>query len=141
MSNWGWGLRLGSGGVVILAPGPTNTVAPVASGTAELGELLSCTSGTWTGEGVLSYAYQWLRDGASIAAATANTYTLVEADVGALISCRVTATDDNGSRSRVSNSLGPVVDPLALDALLLTESGDELLLTEGGDPLILTEAA
>ena len=114
MANmWGWGLRLGSGGVVILAPGPTNTVAPVASGTAEVGETLSCTTGTWEGEGVLSYAYQWLRDSASIGSATANSYTLVEADEGALISCRVTATDDNGSRSRTSNALGPVVDPSA----------------------------
>ena len=114
MANmWGWGLRLGSGGVVILAPGPTNTVAPVLSGTPETGEVLSCTTGTWEGEGVLSYAYSWLRDGIVIAGATVSTYTLVEADEGAMISCRVTATDDNGSRSRTSNALGPVVDPSA----------------------------
>ena len=133
---------MGSGGVVILAPGPTNTVAPVLSGTPETGEVLSCTTGTWEGEGVLSYAYVWLRDGIVIAGATVSTYTLVEADEGAMISCRVTATDDDGSRSRTSNALGPVTAPAAAgDQLILTEGGDAILLTEGGDPILLLEAA
>lgn len=105
----GIGRRRGRGGG---PAGPTNSVAPVVSGTTTVGEELSCTTGTWSGEGSISYAYQWRRDGANIVAATASAYTLVEADEEALISCRVTATDDNGSASANSNSVGPV-DPAA----------------------------
>ena len=89
--------------------GPVNTVAPVVSGTPEVGETLSCTEGTWTGEGTITYAYQWRRNGVNISGATSSTYELVEADEDAMISCRVTATDDEGSRSRVSNAVGPVI--------------------------------
>lgn len=90
------------GGVI---PGPTNTVAPVVSGTAKVGSTLSVTDGTWTGNGTITYAYQWLRNGSNIASATANTYTLVSADDLTTVSCRVTATDLDGSRSATSNGL------------------------------------
>ena len=88
--------------------GPVNTVAPVVSGTETEGETLSCTEGTWTVTGTPSYAYQWRRGGANIGAATAATYELTGDDVDAMIDCRVTATDDNGSRGANSNSVGPI---------------------------------
>ena len=117
------------------AAGPVNTVAPVISGTAERGEELSSTTGTWSGTGTITYAYQWLRNGAEIAGATASTYTLVAADDNANIRCRVTATDDEGSRSAFSNTLGPVLGaPLNLTAPVLsgTETvGEELSVTDG----------
>lgn len=95
--------------------GPVNTVAPVVTGTTERGEVLSCTTGTWTGVGTITYAYQWRRNGANIAGATSSTYTLVAADDDADINCVVTATDNEGSRSRSSNVVGPVLgDPLNL---------------------------
>jgi hypothetical protein len=103
---------IGGGGS---AAGPTNTVAPVISGTAERGETLTSTTGTWTGTGTISYAYQWKRNGADISGATSSTYVLVAADDNAFITCNVTATDDTGSRSKLSNSLGPVLAaPLSL---------------------------
>lgn len=117
------------------AGGPANTVAPEITGTAERGEVLSCTTGTWSGTGTITYAYQWLRNGAEIAGATASTYTLVAADDNANIRCRVTATDDEGSRSAFSNTLGPVLGaPLNLTAPVLsgTETvGEELSVTDG----------
>lgn len=117
------------------AGGPANTVAPVISGTAERGEELSSTTGTWSGTGTITYAYQWLRNGAEIAGATASTYTLVAADDNANIRCRVTATDDEGSRSAFSNTLGPVLGaPLNLTAPVLTGTetvGEELSVTNG----------
>ena len=88
--------------------GPSNTVAPVISGTATVGETLSSTTGTWSGEGTITYAYQWLDDGAAISGATSSTYTLTAGEEGGNITCRVTATDDNGSTAATSNSLGPV---------------------------------
>lgn len=86
---------------------PVNTVAPVISGTATEGQTQSSTQGTWSPPGD-TYAYQWKRDGANISGATSTTYVLVLADVGALITCTVTATNADGSASATSNSLGPV---------------------------------
>ena len=88
--------------------GPTNTVAPVVSGTETEGETLSCTEGTWAGEGSITYAYQWRRDGSNIGGATSATYDLTGDDVDAMIDCRVTATDDNGAASVNSNAVGPI---------------------------------
>ena len=103
---------IGGGGS---SAGPTNTVAPVISGTAERGETLTSTTGTWTGTGTITYAYQWKRSGANISGATSSTYVLVAADDNAFITCNITATDDTGSRSKLSNSLGPVLAaPLSL---------------------------
>lgn len=82
---------------------PTNTAAPVASGTGTVGQTLSCTQGTWTyGQ---TYAYQWLRGATPIAGAVATTYVLVTADGGANVSCTVTATNPAGSASATSNAI------------------------------------
>lgn len=74
----------------------------------------------------LTITQQWLRDGAAIPGATGTTYTLAAADVGALITCRETATNAAGSTSADSNALGPVAaavsDPSALFAA--GEAGD-----------------
>lgn len=88
--------------------GPSNSVAPVVSGTTTVGQTLSCTTGTWSGEGTITYAYQWFDDGVAISGATSSTYTLQAAEEGGNITCRVTATDDNGSTAATSNSVGPV---------------------------------
>jgi hypothetical protein len=93
---------------------PVNVIAPVISGTAERGSTLSCTTGTWTFTGSISYAYQWKRNGVNISGANANTYLLVAADDNAFITCLVTATDNNGSTSKISNTLGPVLGALVL---------------------------
>jgi hypothetical protein len=114
----------GIGGV---PPGPINTVAPLVTGTPDVDEELSCTEGTWTGTGTITYAYQWLRGSSVIAGATSATYTVTLADRGAFLSCRVTATDDLGSRSKRSNAVGPV----PLSGALLLETGDTLLLETG----------
>jgi hypothetical protein len=83
---------------------PVVEFAPHASGTGTTGSTLSCTMGIWTNEPT-SYAYQWLRDGTAIAAATANTHVVVGGDVGHSISCEVTATNALGDASSVSNSI------------------------------------
>jgi len=117
-------------------PGPKNTVRPEVTGTADEGETLTCSEGTWTGTGTITYAYQWFRGGAEISSETSATYVVTLADRGSLLSCRVTATDDDGSRSRRSNSVGPV--PITL--FMLLETGDFLLL-ETGDRLKLETSA
>lgn len=61
------------------------------SGTAVVGSTLTANTGTWSPSDV-AFAYQWLRNGAPIAGATAKTYPLVAADRGTAISVRVTGS-------------------------------------------------
>jgi hypothetical protein len=86
---------------------PINTIAPVISGTALVGNTLTSTSGTWTSDtGVISFGYQWTRDNVDISGATSSTYTLVSADRLKTIRSKVRATDSDGTSGFVnSNSL------------------------------------
>jgi uncharacterized protein YfiM (DUF2279 family) len=74
---------------------PTNTARPAISGMPVVGNVLTCSTGTWTNSPT-GYAYEWLRGGAPIPGATAATYQTIAADVGA-ISCRVTAINATGA--------------------------------------------
>ncbi len=82
---------------------PTNTVAPVASGTMSIGQTVSTTDGTWTGSP--AFTYQWRRDGASIGSATSSSYVLTSSDIGPAIDCVVTGTNAGGNASADSNDL------------------------------------
>jgi hypothetical protein len=94
--------------VVALPPAPVNTAKPVVGNVTPpgpptgVGRQLKTTNGTWS-NGVLSFAYTWLRcdeDGAScapIGAPSASTYTPVAADKGHVISVTVTATNHGGN--------------------------------------------
>lgn len=92
---------------------PVNTVAPAITGTAQEGETVTCSTGTWTGTPTITYAYQWKRNGSNIGSATNSTYVLVTADVSQSITCQVTATNGSGSASATSNTITPIaaVDP------------------------------
>jgi hypothetical protein len=84
---------------------PVNTVAPTISGTATIGQTLTSTTGTWTSDtGVTGYLYQWYRGATLITSATNSTYVLALADVGFDITCRVAATDADGTSAYVSSS-------------------------------------
>lgn len=110
--------------------GPVNTVAPAITGTAEVGETLTCSAGTWTGTGTITYAYQWRRNGSNIAAATANTYTLVSADDSTTVDCVVTATDDEGSTGATATGVSvtyaaPVAAGGLADQTYFEDTGDK----------------
>jgi hypothetical protein len=92
--------RNGGGGVP-----PSNTVAPVISGSSDIGSVLTTTDGTWTGTAPIIYTYQWKRNGLSIIGETNSTYTLVVADYLKDITCEVTATNVAGSSSATSNAI------------------------------------
>jgi hypothetical protein len=81
---------------------PGITLAPIVTGTAKVGQVLTCSEGTWTGSPV-SYAYKWLRDGIAIGGAESNTYTVTAADEGHRISCEVTATGPLGDEGAASS--------------------------------------
>ena len=96
---------------------PVNTVLPVISGTPQVGEVLTSSTGTWINEPD-SYTYQWKRAGVAITGETNSTYTVVEADVDQSITSTVTATNIAGSTSATSAAvIGEAVafDPSSLD--------------------------
>jgi hypothetical protein len=99
---------------VVQSARPVNTAEPRISGNAVVGQRLTASRGEWTGNTPMTFSFQWLRCNASggecaeIAGATDNTYVLVEADVNRTIRVRVTARNDAGQRSAVSNPVGPV---------------------------------
>ena len=83
------------------APGGAVTVL----GTAQEGQQLSAqTNGLSDEDGLGAFSYQWLRDGAAITGATAATYTLEQADVGAQISLQVGYTDGEGTAETVTSA-------------------------------------
>ncbi|MEV0893886.1 family 43 glycosylhydrolase [Promicromonospora sp. NPDC050262] len=63
---------------------------PKVSGRATAGSTLTATSGHWD-QRRLTFAYQWLRDGAVVAGAEGRAYRLTGADVGHRLTVRVTA--------------------------------------------------
>ena len=103
------------------AQAPSNSSAPVVSGTAQAGQTLSASTGTWAGTQPISYAYQWRRctsGGApcvSIAGATNASYQLDSLDVGATLRVVVTASNSGGSSTAISGGTD-VVAPLSAPA-------------------------
>ncbi len=89
---------------VFTQPAPTNLVAPIVSGVSTVGTVLSCSTGTWTGSP--TFTYQWTTNTASITGATNATYVTVGDDIGANVSCIVTATTLGGATQQAaSNSI------------------------------------
>lgn len=72
---------------------PVNTVAPAITGTAQVGQTLTSTTGTWTGKPTPELTRQWKANGANIAGATGAAYALTEAELGKAIT--VTAIGRN----------------------------------------------
>ena len=86
---------------------PANTALPVISGMPMTGMTLTTTDGTWTGFPAPTFTYQWKRGGTAISGATANSYLLVSADVGTMITVTVTATNTAGNAGGTSAPVGP----------------------------------
>ncbi len=87
---------------------PINTVLPAVTGTVDVGQTLTSTSGTWKGTGN-AYAYQWYRDNQILVGATAATHVIATADIGTTLTCKVTATNSVGSATATSNAIRPAV--------------------------------
>jgi thermitase len=81
---------------------PVSTAPPAISGTAQSGQSLTTSAGTWS-NAPSSYAYQWSRCDATganctaISGATGSSYVLASADVASTIAVTVTATGSGGS--------------------------------------------
>lgn len=114
---------------------PVNTVAPVISGSGIISYPLSCADGTWTGTPVITYTYQWKRNGIDIVGETNSTYILDNADYGNAITCEVTGTNAFGFSSAVSNTItGTAIAPVNTVAPVIAGTnvvGSTLTTTKG----------
>lgn len=90
---------------------PVNTVAPAITGTATVGNTLSCSTGTWTGTPTPTYTYQWQKGTSNISGATSSTYLVDILNSGSTIRCVVTATNSAGSASANSAATASVPVP------------------------------
>jgi hypothetical protein len=101
--------------VAMVPSAPHNTAAPVIAGTSVVGNALTCSNGSWAGEGMLPvqsgwplttpFGYQWLREGSPISGATAASYVVQSADEGHRLACEVTATNAAGHEASRSSSV------------------------------------
>lgn len=92
---------------------PINSTPPRISGTPQTAQMLSASTGSWTGNPT-SYSYQW-RDcdvsGAScnaIADASNSSYVVQNSDVGYALRVVVTASNSGGSSTVISSPTGIV---------------------------------
>ena len=100
-------LRIGAAGVYMnsitppVGDVPVNTVLPLITGDAIVGETLTCSAGTWDNLPT-AYSYQWYVNSVAIPAATANTYVIQASDDLKELTCFVTATNAVGGATAES---------------------------------------
>ena len=94
---------------------PSNTGLPAVTGTPEVGQTLTASSGRWSGSTPISYAYQWQDCNSAgesclnIGAATASSYKLLASDVGHTLRAVVSASNAGGSTQASSAATATVV--------------------------------
>jgi len=99
---------------VVTSARPVNTTEPSISGTAAVGNRLQANRGQWAGNQPITYSFQWLRCSAQgdncseVPGANDTDYEVQDSDSGRTIRVRVTARNDRGSTSAISNPTGVV---------------------------------
>lgn len=91
----------------VVSAAPSNSVAPVITGTPTLNQTLTCDLGSWANIPT-SFTVQWKAGGTPISGATSQSLTLAVAQIGAAITVTVTATNDIGSASATSSATSAV---------------------------------
>ena len=113
---------------------PVNTGEPAISGTPQVAQTLTTTSGTWTSASTISYAYEWRRCNAqgngcsNIGGADSSSYLVKNSDVGDTLRVRVTAKNTDGSTQSTSNETAVVKSatappPVSVNGCPTTGSG------------------
>jgi hypothetical protein len=126
--------------VAMVPSAPVNTSPPAISGATAVGSLLTCSTGSWTGESEQKlsvgwplsspFGYQWLRDGAAIAGTALAGYVVQSADVGHGLQCEVSATNAAGHASAKSATF-TVANPVPV----ITTSASTLRVSKGSAPV------
>jgi hypothetical protein len=84
---------------------PRNTQRPRVVGQARVARTLTCRRGSWNGTPPLAFRYRWLRGGRPIRRATSVRYRLTRREAGALVACRVQATNVAGSAEATAKAV------------------------------------
>ena len=93
--------------VNVAHPNSLATGAPIITGTAQVGQILTAdASGIADSDGLtnVAYDYQWLADDTEIASAAGNTYVLTSAELGKAVKVRVSFTDDAGNEESLTSA-------------------------------------
>jgi hypothetical protein len=92
---------------------PVNTVLPVLTGDAVVGQTLFSGNGSWDITPT-SFTYQWYDASGAITGETADNYTVQDSDVGKLIHCAVTAYNIAAASLPASSAATPAVTDISL---------------------------
>jgi hypothetical protein len=102
------------------ATGPTNNGSPTVSGTAQEGQTLTATTGSWTSTATpptISYSFKWQRCNTSggscgdISGAVSQTYQVTSTDLNSTLRVVVSATDGTGTNTAYSPTTDVVTTP------------------------------
>jgi hypothetical protein len=126
---------------------PKNKTAPTISGTAEVGQTLTATRGTWTGNPT-SFRFAWSRcdpNGAAcvgIGGATGKIYNVTATDLGHTLRVTVTAHNADGSASATSAQTA-VVPPSGCPPGTSTPASGTIQVTDVAPParLVIVKAS
>ncbi len=110
---------------------PSITGVPTISGTEEVGQVLTATAASVSGNPTPSRTWQWERSGAPISGATSSTYTLVAADEGETLTVVQTETNALGVDSAESAATGTIA--AASSAVNPSVSADNYTAPTGGN--------
>ena len=125
---------------VVISARPTNLTEPSITGTASVGSRLHANRGEWAGEQPITYSFAWLRcsakgdDCAEIQGANDTDYEVRDSDTGRTLRVRVTARNDRGTTSEVSNPTSVVGGGTPPSGSI--DVGD---LQAGGDRLVVAQ--
>lgn len=111
--------RATSAATSAVAPGEfADTAEPVVGGTAQVGEEVSVTPGTWSPSTGNDYAYQWYADGRAIRGATDAAYAPTASTVGKTLTARVTVSRPAYDDAVVTTAATAPVQPGRFDETL-----------------------
>lgn len=88
---------------------PVLTASPVITGNPTVGQTLSCSTGTFTGDSPIEYSYDWFANGVLVSNTNSSTYELTASDVGKVFACRVMAKNTSGNAIGFSDTTDAVV--------------------------------
>lgn len=96
-------------GAVTTPASPVNTVAPAITGTAQVGQTLTVTSGTFTGTPAPAVDRQWVVGGVEVPGAFGLTFVPRAQDIGKTVRVRTRASSVAGSIAVLSAATAAVI--------------------------------
>jgi alpha-tubulin suppressor-like RCC1 family protein len=120
-SNSAGSLSATTTSVTVLSNLPINTDLPIISGNLTAGTPLTISTGTWLNSPT-GFSYQWYSNSILIPLATASTYFTSDSDAGSTFTCKVTATNINGTG--IATSVGVLISTGTVQAQSLFAWGN-----------------